>query len=115
MASNREMKEYREKLKRIPPQVKKIPFDNLSLEECSNLVKTSGYCLPYIPKEKRTRKICISAIKRAPGVLQYVPEEYKDVDFFIACYESIVKKEIMVGQKRLQAKCLKNFMSKRNL
>ena len=109
MASNREMKEYREKLKRIPPQIKNIPFDTLSLEECLNLVKTSGYCLPYIPKEKRTRKICISAIKRAPGVLQYVPEEYKDIDFFIACYEGIVEKGDYGWAEKIASEMPKEF------
>ena len=49
-----------------------------------NLVK--GYSLKYVPVDKITKKICLTAIDRYAFSLEYVPTKYKDYDLCMRAY-----------------------------
>ena len=57
--------------------LKFIPIDKKSNEICMTAVKHTGYALQFVPEDKKTDELCKIAVKQNIQALRFVPDNKK--------------------------------------
>lgn len=60
-----------------------ITEDKILFDEYLCIVNKYGYALRGVPKEFKTRELCLTALKRSGGAFSCIPDEFKSDDEFL--------------------------------